>query len=430
MTFLDKLKERSPGEALLFLPDCKFTVRDFFLCAHALRENHSRLEGKPVVLRVRERTALPFYLAAFDGHASRMAIILETFADTPAIVKALEGYATVSVDAVPEIPVESISCQNDATTLATKWMIPTSGTTGTPKIIEHDFAGLISRLKCDPGRGKAIRWAMFYDVARFAGLQVMLQVVVGGSSLVWTEGMTVGEAVSYMLAQGVNAVSATPTMYRKLLMKEQFTDLNPRYLTLGGEIADQQILDALSHSFPEARITHIYASTEAGVGFSVVDGLAGFPSAWLETGLPRGGRIKIDGDRLYLCRDDHGEANWIDTEDIVEVSADRCYFRGRRSGAINVGGNKVMPDEVEAVLLAHDAVSLTRVMAKKSSFVGNLVVAEVVLREPLKIATDNKEMSDALIAHAARSLESFKVPATIKFVDNLEVSDAGKIRRD
>src|SRR5690606_22600689 len=70
-------------------------------------------------------------------------------------------------------------------------------------------------------------------------------------------------------------------------------------ITLGGEIADTQILKSLRYQFPSAKIRHIYASTEAGVGFSVNDGKAGFPVSYLNSD-ESGVDLKID-DSGQLC---------------------------------------------------------------------------------------------------------------------------------
>ena len=58
--------------------------------------------------------------------------------------------------------------------------------------------------------------------------------------------------------------------------------IDPDYIRLSGEIADDAILAALRAFYPRARIEHAYASTEAGVVFAVGDGKAGFPASWLE----------------------------------------------------------------------------------------------------------------------------------------------------
>jgi len=58
--------------------------------------------------------------------------------------------------------------------------------------------------------------------------------------------------------------------------------LEPQYVRLSGEVADQTLLDSLRAVYPNARIAHAFASTEAGVAFDVNDGLAGFPLAFID----------------------------------------------------------------------------------------------------------------------------------------------------
>ena len=85
--------------------------------------------------------------------------------------------------------------------------------------------------------------------------------------------------VARLQARGVTHISGTPSHWRKLLMSGSASNFSPRYVRLSGEIADQAVLDGLSAAFPAASIGHAYASTEAGVGFAVNDGLEGFPAA-------------------------------------------------------------------------------------------------------------------------------------------------------
>src|ERR1700723_3991423 len=93
--------------------------------------------------------------------------------------------------------------------------------------------------------------------------------------------------VARLVARGVTHISGTPPHWRKLLMSGSASGFSPRYVRLSGEIADQAVLDGLSRAFPEASIGHAYASTEAGVGFAVNDGLEGFPATMI--GDDRGG---------------------------------------------------------------------------------------------------------------------------------------------
>ena len=51
---------------------------------------------------------------------------------------------------------------------------------------------------------------------------------------------------------------------------------------------------------------------------------------------------------------------FVDSGDIVELRGDRYYFVGRRGGIINIGGLKVHPEEIEAVINRHPDVRMSR----------------------------------------------------------------------
>ena len=320
----------------------------------------------------------------------------------------------------------------------TRWILGTSGTTGTPKLVAHDLATLTTSTKADLARGERHRWALLYDPARFAGLQVVLQALIGGGVLVAPPTDDPVESVAFLAAHGVNTISATPTLWRKLLMAPAAASLDLLQITLGGEIADDAVLRALRRRYPAARIVHIYASTEAGVGFAVGDGRAGFPASYLEPGALAGVELKVD-ERGHLRirkpirasyvgpdEDDGGrEDGFLDTGDLVRVEGDRVFFRGRASGAINVGGNKVSPEEIEALLLEHPAVVGARVHARRSSMTGNLVAADLQLRP----GSDPAAVRAEVVALCRERLPRWQRPAIVKFVDELEVGAAGKLAR-
>ena len=64
---------------------------------------------------------------------------------------------------------------------------------------------------------------------------------------------------------------------------------------------------------------------------------------------------------------------------MVELRGDRYYFVGRRGGIINIGGLKVHPEEIEAVINRHRAVRMSRAKSRRSPITGSIVVADVVL---------------------------------------------------
>lgn len=318
----------------------------------------------------------------------------------------------------------------------TRWVLATSGTTGTPKLVFHRTASLTKTASFDLDIGRQHTWSSLYHLTGFAGLQVFLQAWCGGSRFVMhDESHSLSDRVERMVRHGVTALSATPTMWRKLLMIRGAEKLPLKRITLGGEIADQKILDALADHFPTAKIRQIYASTEAGVGFSVRDGKAGFPKHYL-TSPPRGVRIAVREGRLWIKSTGESatfahdrdavtdNSGFLDTGDRVAEAGERFEFLGRSNGAINVGGNKVQPEEVEQVLLAIDGIRAVRVYAKKSPFTGSLVAADVVCDG--EAANRRKQ----ILEHCRMTLPTYKVPALVRIVDQIPTNATGKVVRE
>ena len=325
---------------------------------------------------------------------------------------------------------------------ATEWLMLTSGTSGVPKIVRHTLEGLTCAIVAEgPARGAPPVWATFYDIRRYGGLQIVLRAIIGGGSMVLTEpGEPIGDHVARLHARGVTHISGTPSHWRKLLMSGAASGFDPRYVRLSGEIADQAVLDGLSRAFPGASIGHAYASTEAGVGFAVNDGLEGFPADMVMQSRD-GVDMKVeDGSlrirslrtaRAYVGRraaplsDAEG---FVDTGDMVELRGDRYHFVGRRGGVINIGGLKVHPEEIEAVINRHANVLMSRAKSRRSPITGAIVVADVVLADDGDAVRRN-DIRDEILADCRASLAPHKVPAVISFVLSLDMTAAGKLAR-
>ena len=102
------------------------------------------------------------------------------------------------------------------------------------------------------------------------------------------------------------------------------------------------------------------------------------------------------------------------------------FRSGRDSGAINVGGNKVIPEQVESVIRAVPGVAEVVVKPKASGVMGQLVVAEVV---PEQSDMDKKVLKKNILAYCRENLHNYQVPALIRFVDQVQVNMTGKIKR-
>ncbi len=316
-----------------------------------------------------------------------------------------------------------------------KVVIFTSGTSGKPKGAAHTWRSLSAGIKRDP-KFASTRWLLTYGMTRFAGLQVLLQSFLNGGCLVIPESAEIEETARLIEKHGVANVSGTPTFWRKLLTgttEEQRARMPLSQITLGGEVVNQPVLNALRSAWPKAQMTHIYASTEMGVCFSVKDGLEGFPAVFL-TSVPNGLSFKIQEGELFIrsSRAMRGYLNrsktadeWFATGDLVELRGERAFFLGRKSDIINVGGSKVYPAEIEEQIAQVPGVLHVRVFGQRSSFAGQLVSAEIVPVPQMNPV----ELRNRIVQHCANTLTPYKCPRLINFVTELKETGSQKLAR-
>ncbi len=412
------------------------------------------LAGRSVLLATGSQLTAALALIELDGVARRITI-LPPDADPAhygALIAAAEIDAVVLDGGSPasasfDLPVR-VACAPTIGAVArlpdasrsTEWVLLTSGTTGVPKMVVHSLAGLTAAFAhraVDP----SVVWGTFYDIRRYGGLQIFLRAVLGGVSLLLSNAAEpIADHLERLGRHGVTHLLGTPTHWRRALMSPAIRKISPRYVRLSGEIADQAILDALHAAFPQATISHAYASTEAGVGFEVSDGFAGFPAAYVRE-VRNGVEMKIEDGSLRIrsprtasryvgsngpLMDQDG---FVDTGDIVELHGDRYMFAGRRGGIINVGGLKVHPEEIEAVINRHPRVRMSLVRPKRSPITGSVVVADVVLKAGEGASAEPSEVKGDILKFCRDALPVYKVPAAISIVPSLDVAATGKLAR-
>jgi acyl-coenzyme A synthetase/AMP-(fatty) acid ligase len=421
----------------------------------SLGERLEELRGRSVLMLAPDPFTAAMLLVELDGVARRIVLCPP---DLPAIhfpqivreadCDAWVGQADAEVAAlgvrtvvVPRPPVaHSVERRG---TQETEWVLLTSGTTGTPKLVLHTLATLTHAIaRIEPAAPGTV-WTTFYDIRRYGGLQILLRGLLRGSLVLAGPDESIGEFLARAAAAGVTHISGTPSHWRKALMSGALASVHPRYLRMSGEIADQAVLDALRRVFPQAVVAHAFATTEAGVGFEVQDGQAGFPVALLDA---PGGAAEIDvadgrlrlrsggSARCYLGTDTaplKSEDGFVDTGDVLELRDGRYFFIGRSGGVINVGGRKVHPEEVEAVINSLPWVHICRVAARRNPITGAIVAADVVRRAAAAGSGElsNEQLQLAIIDACRKSLAAHKVPASIRFVPTLEVGPSGKLVR-
>lgn len=275
---------------------------------------------------------------------------------------------------------------------------------------------------------------MAYSPTAFAGLQVFFSAW-NNEGVIYYGDPDFRKAANIIAHKNVEVISATPTFWRMLIVNWPGELPRPRLLqaTLGGEAVRQDILDNIRTFFKPERITHVYASTEAGSTISVSDGLEGVPSSWLERKGDveiriRDGHLEIKSANMmkgYLQSENNPltEDGWIRTPDLVELMGNRIYFRGREDGIINIGGNKISPEIVEGTINSLAEVADSVVYARSSPIVGSLVAADVQLKPGAKRTV--KDLKEELRG----VLPAWQIPQYVRIVDAIGISESGKKRR-
>ena len=173
----------------------------------------------------------------------RTALSTDDAAVVAAALVALDGWAAevrlipptldvgVDTDLVRLIPSSSGTDDHGRAEQPARWILFTSGTTGEPKTISHTTASLAPPL---PAQAET-SWGLFYDLNRMAGLQVLLQGLRSRATIVApAPDRSPADRARTMIAGGVNAVSATPSLWRQLLQLLEAASWALRQITLGG----------------------------------------------------------------------------------------------------------------------------------------------------------------------------------------------------
>jgi acyl-coenzyme A synthetase/AMP-(fatty) acid ligase len=413
--------------------------------ANSLRGGTAPFLGRNVFIRTHGQFATVLAALALDGIARRLLLCPPDIPDGQ-IPRLMQDGEAEHIITDADIDMDGLASPVPATAAAarfdTEWVLFTSGTSGVPKLVLHSLASLTAPLRNGPGANNAV-WSTFYDIRRYGGLQILLRALIGGGSLVLSEADEPVAAFLTRLGQaGATHVSGTPSHWRRALMSGASARMAPAYIRLSGETAGQDILDRLRTAYPQARIGHVFASTEAGVALSVDDGACGFPLAALDSEPPyptlriENGTLRVRSDamasrylgqpaRTLACAD-----GFIDTGDMVEYRNDRYVFIGRREGVVNVGGQKVHPEEVEAMINQHPGVAMSRVWARPSPITGAVIAADVVLTScPAGEPPDFPLIRDEILATCRRTLAPHKVPVRLTEVAQIPVMTSGKIER-
>ena len=346
----------------------------------------------------------------------------------------------------------------------TMLMYFTSGTSGEPKMVAHDFLYALGHLTtgvfwhnlapdsihltvADTGWGKAV-WGKFYG-QWFAGAAVFVYD---------HEKFDVGKMLEQMAKYHVTSFCAPPTVYR-FLIREDFSnyDLSAlRYCCTAGEALNPAVYDKFKE-LTGIRLMEGFGQTETTMTLGTMPwmtpkpGSMGMPNPQYDIDLvkPDGtrcedgekGEIVIHvGDRKpiglfkeYYRDEQLTREAWHDglyhTGDVAWRDEDGYYwFEGRIDDVIKSSGYRIGPFEVESALMTHPAVVECAITGVPDDIRGMVVKATVVLGKEWKQKA-GPELVKELQSHVKRVTAPYKYPRIIEFVDELPKTISGKIRR-
>ncbi len=324
--------------------------------------------------------------------------------------------------------------------------LATSGTTGEPKQIVHSISSLTRGVKTG-GHHQDDVWGLAYPLHHLAGLQVLFQSLFNGNPLVNLFGMKPTAIHSTIEDFGITHLSCTTTFLKLMASRDE---LHPRVqrITTGGERFDENTRKIVTQSFPNSKYLNIYALTEVG-NLLVSDGdLFSIPTELV-------GKLKVVENSLAIHRslladsettplataqvDDQTDSSssefspssddpsqWFITGDLVEVVSETPLtfrFSSRQVDIISVGGNKVIPHEVEQRLLGLPGIQQAAVYGKMNSVTGQIVACDLVAKPGISLDCD------AIKQQLASILPRYAVPRFINVVQALRTTSSGKTCR-
>ena len=297
----------------------------------------------------------------------------------------------------------------------------TSGSTGEPKAVLHDFNKLLSKFKKVGHPLKTVNFLLF---DHWGGLNTLFHTLMSGGTVACPVQRTPDYICELISKYKLELLPASPSFLNLALVSGSFKKFDVstlKLITYGAEPMPITTLNRLRRELPNIELRQTYGLIELGVlraksessgSLLVKIGGEGYEVRVTNNLL----EIKAESTMLgYLnAPSPFTEDGYFKTGDRVEVHGEYFRILGRESEQINVGGEKVFPNEIEAVLLDCDLVLDSVVYGQKHPISGNIICADIVLRVP----NQNEPAARVLIRkHCNDFLESFKVPVKIRFVE-------------
>ena len=308
-----------------------------------------------------------------------------------------------------------------------------SGSTGKPKAMIHNLDTLIDSFK--DKKEKSMNMLVFLMFDHIGGLNTVFNALCMGACLIIPKIKDAKTICELIEKYKIMVLPSSPTFLNLILISEEYKnyDLSSlRMITYGTETMPQSLLLKLKDVFPKVKFLQTFGTSETGISttsskssnslFMKLEDINGEYKI-VENELWLRSKTQVLG-YLNASMDSFTSDGWFKTGDLVEVDGEYIKIIGRAKEVINVGGQKVLPSEVESIILEMEEISDCMVYGEKNAITGQTVVCDVVLNKNIE------NIKKRVRVFCKDRLDAYKIPTKVNVVDKTNFSDRfKKIRR-
>jgi len=309
-----------------------------------------------------------------------------------------------------------------------------SGSSGKSKASVHDITRIIKKFKVRRYRFRTITFLLFDHIG---GFNTLLYTLSNAGLIVTVSDRSPDSVLRAIEKYKVELLPTSPTFINLILLSDLYKQYNINSLkivTYGTEPMPESTLKRFNYLFPNIKLLQTYGLSEVGILRSKSKSSR---SLWIKVG-GEGYRTRVVDGMLeikaksamlgYLnAPNPFTDDGWFKTGDSVEVNGEYIKILGRKSEIINVGGEKVYPQDVENIILKHPRVLDVLVYGEKNPIIGNIVCAKILLSA---LEDDNTIIIEDIKKHCKDRLQRFKVPVKITISKNRLFNNRMKKKRE
>ena len=308
-----------------------------------------------------------------------------------------------------------------------------SGSTGKPKAMIHNLDTLIDSFK--DKKEKSMNMLVFLMFDHIGGLNTVFNALCMGACLIIPKIKDAKTICELIEKYKIMVLPSSPTFLNLILISQEYKnyDLSSlRMITYGTETMPQSLLLKLKEVFPKVKFLQTFGTSETGISttsskssnslFMKLEDINGEYKI-VENELWLRSKTQVLG-YLNASMDSFTSDGWFKTGDLVEVDGEYIKIIGRAKEVINVGGQKVLPSEIESIILEMEEISDCMVYAEQNAITGQTVVCDVVLNKEVE------NIKKRVRVFCKDRLDAYKIPTKVNVVDKTNFSDRfKKIRR-